>query len=269
MSDETQRNRMTQTRVVHAIPAMAAVTVRRDHPYRATDEGPLTMDLYYPPGSDERGARPAVVFVTGFADRGAEMLFGARFKEMGSFVSWAQLAAASGLVGITYSNAHPHDVHDVLRHVVEHAAALGIDERHVGIWACSGHAPNALSLMLDRPDVVRCAVLAYPYTLDLDRGSSVAEAARQFRFVTPASGRAVADFPRDVPVFIARAGRDTMPGLNTALDRFVTAALAANLALTVVNHSTGPHAFDLFDDTAASRAMVAQMLRFLTSELSG
>ncbi len=59
-----------------------------------------------------------------------------------------------------------------------------------------------------------------------------------------------------------------MPGLNDALDRFVGAALAANLPVTVTNHATGPHAFDLFDDTRASRDIVKQALAFLQFHLS-
>jgi hypothetical protein len=41
------------------------------------------------------------------------------------------------------------------------------------------------------------------------------------------------------PLFIARAGRDAVPLLNDALDRFVAAAVAANAPLTLVNHPTG------------------------------
>src|SRR4029077_11318898 len=52
----------------------------------------------------QKGSRlPAVVFVLGYSDLGARAIFGCRFKEMESFISWGRLAAASGLVGITYS----------------------------------------------------------------------------------------------------------------------------------------------------------------------
>jgi hypothetical protein len=115
---------------------------------------------------------------------------------------------------------------------------------------------------------IACVVLAYPYTLDLDGATGVADAAKQFRFVTPAAGKSVTDLPRNVPLFIARAGRDQMPGLNDALDRFVTAALALNLPMTVANHASGPHAFDLFDDSRATCQIVEQMLAFLQFHLS-
>lgn len=59
-----------------------------------------------------------------------------------------------------------------------------------------------------------------------------------------------------------------MPGLNDALDRFVGAALAVNRPVTLMNHATGPHAFDVFDDTKTSRDIVKRILAFLQLHLS-
>ena len=269
MSQDTQRDQLSKKRVVYAIPGMEAVNVRRDERYRVTDSSVLAMDLYYPPDSTAGARGPAVIFVTGFSDLGAEKMLGCQFKDMGSFVSWAQLVAVSGLVGITYANTEPGDVHEVLHHVQQNATALGIDRNRIGVWACSGHGPNALSVLMEHGrDGLACAVLAYAYTLDLDGSTLVADAAKQFRFVTPGAGKSVNDLPRDLPLFVARAGRDQMPGLNHALDRFVGAALAVNLPVTVVNHATGPHAFDLFDDTRTSRDVVEGVLAFLQCHLS-
>ena len=268
MSQDTQRDQMSKKRLVYTIPGMDAVPVRRDEPYRVTAAGPLTMDLYYPPDVETGARTPAVIFVTGFSDPGAEKMLGSKFKDMGSFVSWAQLVAISGFVGITYANSEPGDVHDVIRYVRQNAASLGIDENRIGVWACSGHGPNALSVLMEHGrDGLRCAVLAYPYTLDLDGSTRIADAAKQFRFITPAAGKSVDDLPPHLALFVARAGRDQMPGLNDALDRFVGAALAVNLPLTVMNHATGPHAFDLFDDTSTSREIVKHALAFLQFHL--
>ena len=269
MSQDMQRDQISKKRVVYRIRGMEAVPVRRDEPYRVTDAGPLTMDLYYPPDSKAGARTPAVIFVTGFSDRGAEQMLGSKFKDMGSFVSWAQLVAVSGLVGITYANREPGDVHEVIHHVQQNAALLGIDGNRIGVWACSGHGPNALSVLMEHGRAgLTCAVLAYAYTLDCDGSTCIADAAKQFRFVTPAAGKSGNDLPRDLPLFVARAGRDEMPGLNDALDRFVGAALAVNLPVTVTNYATGPHAFDLFDDTRTSRDIVKQVLAFLQFHLS-
>ena len=260
---------ISKRRVVYTMPAVDTVTVRRDEPYHATDTGPLTMDLYYAPDSKQGGPSPAVIFVTGFSDLGAQKILGCTLKEMASFVSWAELVAASGLVAVTYTNREPAgDVHLVVQHLRQNAARLNIDEKRIGIWACSGHAPTALSvLMQHRQDYLRCAVLCYPYMLDLDGSSSVADAAKQFRFVNPCSEKSVEDLSRHIPLFLARAGQDQMPGLNDALDRFVAKALMANLPVTFVNHALAPHAFDLFEDSAVSREVIRQVLAFLRFHL--
>ena len=269
MSQDTPQEHISKRRVVYTTPGVDAVTVRHDETYRVAEAGALTMDLYYPPGAQSTARTPAVIFVTGYNDAGAQRMLGCRLKEMGAYVSWGQLAAASGLVGITYTNSDPAaDAHAVLQHVRQNAASLGIDETRLGLWSCSGNVPNALALLMQGgQDDLKCAVLCYPYMLDLDGATGIAEAAKQFGFVNPSAGKAVADLPRDLPLFIARAGRDQMPGLNDALDRFVAGALACNLPLTFVNHASGPHAFDLFDDSDTSREIIRRILAFLQFHL--
>jgi acetyl esterase/lipase len=263
----TQQDHISRKRVVYSIDGMAAVTTRKDVPYGTSERGPLTMDVYYPPGTPGTLGTPVVLFVTGFSDRGAEMMIGCKFKEMGSYTSWAQLVAASGCVAITYDNEQPdRDVAAVLQYVRDHAAELEVDASRIGIWSASGNVPNALALAMR--EQFRCAALFYPYTLDLDGATHVAAAQAQFRFVNAAAGKTVGDLPREMPIFIARAGRDEMPGLNAAVDRFVTHALAENLPITVVNHPRGPHAFDLFDESALSRELVGQALAFFRFHLS-
>jgi len=214
MSPDTKQEHISKQKVVYTMPGMDRVTVRRDEEYRVTDTGALTMDLYYPPDAT-RGARtPAVIFVTGFSDPGAQKMLGCTFKEMASYISWGQLAAASGLVGITYSNREPAaDAHAVLQHVRLNAASLDIDENRIGVWSCSGNVPNALSILMheDRK-YLKCAVLCYGIMLDLEGSTSVAESAKGFGFVNPCVGKSVNDLPRDMPLFIVRAGQDeTLP----------------------------------------------------------
>jgi dienelactone hydrolase len=264
---ETQRHEMTLKKVVYRIPGMDEATVRRDLEYRATDAGALTLDLYEPPAKS--GARrPAVIFVMGYSDLGAQRIFGCRFKEMESFISWGQLAAASGLVAITYSTgADPaEDARAVIRYVRQNAAALGIDESRIGLWACSGHVPNALAVLMEHNDL-QCAALCYGLMLDLDGFTGVADSAATFRFVTPAAGKSVEDLPKDLPLFIVRSGRDEFPSLNETMDRFLAKALTANLPVTFVNHPDAPHAFDLLHDSETSREIIRRILGFLRFHL--
>jgi acetyl esterase/lipase len=270
MSQETQRHDMTKKKVVYQMPGTDAVTIRRDVEYRVTDAGALTMDIYYPPDSKSEARIPAVVFVSGYPDLGVQKMLGCKLKEMESYISWGQLAAASGLVAITHTTGKEPaaDLHALLQSVRQHAAGLGIDEHRIGLWACSGNVPNALSvLMQEDRDYLKCAVLCYGCMLDLDGATSVAEAAKQWGFVNPCAGRSVADLPPDLPLFIARAGQDEMPHLNETMDRFLSQALTCNLPITFVNHPTAPHAFDIMHESETSREIIRQILAFMRFHL--
>jgi hypothetical protein len=272
MSQETQPNDMTKKRVVYRLPGMEAVTVRRDVEYqtkdRETGTSALTMDVYYP--AESGVPAPAVLFVTGYPDAGFQKMFGCKLKEMGSYISWGQLAAASGLVGITYVNEEPAaDALAVLRYVRENAAALGIDGNRIGVWSCSGNVPTALWVsMQESQDFLRCAVFCYGIMLDLDGSTGIAESAAQWRFANPAAGKSVEDLPQGLPLFIARAGRDEFPHLNESIDRFMARALARNLPITLVNHAEAPHAFDLLHDSEITREIIRRILAFLRLHLA-
>lgn len=271
MSRDIEPDHISQKTVVYRIAGMDEVQVRNDVEFCATGAGVRTMDIYYPPDS-KRGARtPAVLFVAGFPDAGFEARVGCQFKEMGSSVSWGRLTAASGMVAITYTNREPaEDVRALLGYVRQNAAALGIDETRLGVWASSGNASLALSLpMKEDSDYLKCAVLCYGYMLDIEGTSGVREAAGMFGFVNACAGRSVDDLPQELPLFIARAGRDELPRLNETLDLFLSRALARNLPLTFVNHRDAPHAFDLLHDSETSREIVRQILAFLRFHLLG
>jgi acetyl esterase/lipase len=119
---------------------------------------------------------------------------------------------------------------------------------------------------MDEPEL-GCAALLYGYTMDLEGHTEVADAAATFRFAVPATGRALSDLPGAMPILLARAGADQMPGLNRSMDRFIDQLLARNTPVTFVNHATGLHAFDLEDDSPRARAAIRQVLAFLTAHL--
>jgi len=250
---------------------MDDVRVLRDLEYHAADAGALTMDIYQPPDGHGEKPAPAVVIVAGYPDPGFEAVIGCKFKEMGSSVSWGRLMAASGLAAITYTNREPAaDVHTLLRYIRRHAGELGIDANRIGLWASSGNVPLALSvLMREGVDFLRCAALCYGYTLDSGGSDAVAEAAGAWGFANPCAGKSVADLPRELPLFIARAGRDELPHLNETLDRFLSGVLSHNLPVTLVNHPVAPHAFDLLDDSETTREIVRQILAFMRFHLLG
>ncbi len=260
MSDEeARRNEMARKTIVLSVPGMEEASVRQGLPYA----GDLTLDVYAPPGMQPGERRPAVVFVFGFANPAFRKL-----KDTGGYVSWARLVAASGLVAVTYECADPvADGAAVLAHVREHAASLGIDAQRLAVWAASGNVPAALTMLMREPrDAFRCAALLYGFMLDEGESTSVASAAGAYGFV-PATGRSVDDLPGELPLFVARAGKD-YPELNRVLDGFVARALARNLPLTLSNHATGPHSFDLLDDSETSREIIRAIVAFLRFHLT-
>jgi hypothetical protein len=249
---------------------MERAAVRKDVAYRATAAGPLTMDVYAPADAADRARLPAVVLVAGYNDVGYEKMLGVRFKEMAMAVSWGQLIAASGMVAIAYTNREPAaDFGALLQHLRDNAEALGIDGERIGLWACSGSVPLALSaLMQPQRAFVKCAALLYGYMLDLDGAIGVAEAAQAFRFTNPNAGKSLEDLPAALPLFIVRAGQEQFPGLNDSIDRCFARALALNRPITLVNHAAGPHSFDLLHDSETSRRIIRQVLDFLTAQLT-
>lgn len=270
MSQDNQEH-ISQKKVVYGMPGTDAVKVRRDKEYQSTDNGALTMDLYYP--SDGMGPMrvPAVVLVSGYPDVGFQKAMGCKFKDMASSVSWGRLMAASGLVAITYTNREAAaDTTKLLRYVRENAASLGIDENRIGLFASSGNVPLALSfLMQEEKEYLKCAVLCYGYMLDHAGADFVAEAAATWKFVNPCAGRNLNDLSPDIPLFLTRAGRDQMPHLNDTIDHFLAEAVVHNLPVTFVNHHDAPHAFDLFHDCANTRTIIKQILAFMQSHLLG
>ncbi|MBS1786640.1 MAG: hypothetical protein JST85_02905 [Acidobacteria bacterium] len=268
MSQDTQDEPISKKRVVYQIPGMDDVTIRLDVEYRKTDAGIQTMDLYSPSEAKSGEQIPAVIFVSGYPDAGMQKMLGCKLKEMGSYVSWAQLVAATGLVAITYSTVEPvSDIEALLRYVRQNAADLGIDEHRIGVWACSGNVPNALSLLMqEAQEYVKCAVLLYGLMLDLDGSTNVAQAAKIFGFANPAMGKSVDDLPADLPLFIARAGQDH-PQLNETIGCFLAKSVSRNLPITFVNHHTGPHFFDVMDDSETTRQIIRQVLEFMRFHL--
>jgi acetyl esterase/lipase len=268
--EEMPPTELAKMTIVYSIPEIESVTVRRDVPYRTTEAGSLGFDVYYPSGASPDRRLPAVLFIHGYSDAGVPNVFGRTFKEMGQPVSWAQLIAASGIAAILYSNRQPvDDVQTILQHLRDHAASLGIDGRRLGLFAASGHVPLALWLLM-QPErrEVRCAVLCCGYMLDLHGASSVADMQKSFPFANPGTGKSMENVRNDVPLLVVRAGRDQF-GVNESLDDFISGALDRDLPVRLINHAGAPHAFDLFDDSEATREIIREILRFMQFHLVG
>ena len=73
--------------------------------------------------------------------------------------------------------------------------------------------------------------------------------------------------PELPPLLVVRAGRDD-PELNGDIDRFAAAAADRGLPVELVEVPDGHHAFDVLDDTDASRAAIRRVLGFLGERLA-
>lgn len=266
MGDEAQVNDMAMRRVVYDLPETDAISTLKEVEYQRTKAGALTMDIYYPPDSKREDRMPVIIYVNGYPDARIQEFYGCKLKDMGQYVSWGQLTAASGILAITYTTSMEPalDIHALLQHIRLKAPTLGIDENRIGLWACSGNVPIAFSsLMNENRDYLKCAVLCYGFMLDLEKSTHVADAARQWGFANPCSGKSVSHLSQGIPIFIARAGKDEMSHLNDTIDDFLNAALRNNLPITFVNHSEAPHAFDLMHDNETTREIIRQILAFM------
>jgi acetyl esterase/lipase len=254
-------------RIVYSVPGMTRVKVVKDRVYKRVGGAELKMDVYSPAG---RGARrPAVIFI-----HGGRIPPNLRTtpKEWGAYVSFGQLVAASGFVGVAFNhrfytwNSLPDsqsDLMDLIAHVRDNADSLGVDKDRIILWAVSAGGVFLGHPLRDAQPYIRCIVGYYPQ-LDLQNSRKSAPASvtdetlREYSAIYHLRNR-----EKGVPpIFIARAGLDDAT-LNDGVDRFVQLALAKNLTIELVNHATGHHGFDIEDDNQRSREILRRTIEFI------
>ena len=221
-----------------AFPAPSpAVRVRTDVPFDTAGGTVLAMDVYQLPRTRSTRARPALIFFN-------RAVGGDRRGPL--YAGWAGAAASHDLVGIVpdlREGSEPRDFEALLRYLTSHGPALGIDTAAIAVYAASGNVFTALP-MLEQPSLtaVRAAVIYY--------GTGP-----------------VAAFRQDLPVLWVRAGLDR-PDVNQEIATLATHAITQNAPVTLLNHSTGYHAFELFNDDDATRAVIEQTLSFVRQATS-
>jgi acetyl esterase/lipase len=256
--------------VVYRVPKMEQAVVRAGVVFANPPTGALALDAYIPRGLRRGERRPAIVFVSG-----AESVRHWRW-----FISWGQIAAAHGFVGVVPDKRYPPsvdgirtgyaDTETLLTFLRTNGDRFGIDPRRICLWTFSaGGRLTSVGLKAGGPPV-QCLVSFYG-VLDLSAGLAgvTGEAEREalLRQLSPlhALDAQVASGGKVPPIFIARAGKDIAP-INAGIDRFTAAALRLNAPLTVVNYADGDHGFDGINDTAQSRAIIEAALRFVREQ---
>ena len=261
-------------RILYAVPGMEKIRARKDLTYKRVADAELKMDVYMPPNLPSGARRPAIVFVHGGA-LPANLL--TKPKEWGAYVSYGQLAAASGFVGITFNHRFygwdmkslsdaRSDVGEAIAYIRNNAELLGVDKDRICLWALSAGSVLLGPALTEAPSYIRCLVFYYSI-LDLEplrkeRPTITDDVTREF---SPLA-RLEAASPNLAPIFIARAGRDE-PGLNVAVDSFIQRALARKVTLDFSNHAEGQHGFDVLDDNPRTREIIARTLEFIKARL--
>ena len=262
---------ITKMRIVYRVPGMDRVRVERNRVYREVAGSRLEMDVYSPPEATRGAPLPVVILI-----HGGPVPPGASAKNMGVFLSYGELLAASGLKAVTFSHRFygagaladaAGDVAAAVAHVRSHAEELGVDPDRIALWAFSGGGPFLSAPLRERWPFVR-AIVAYYAVLDLQvpppgAASGITQETR--REFSPLRHLAAAG-EKTPPLFVARAGRDN-PWLNVTIDRFVQEALARNASLELMTHPAGQHGFDVLDDDDRSREIIARTLDFLKRRL--
>lgn len=255
--------------VVLSAPGTDRVRIRGDVTYETVDGAAMKADVYLPARGGKRGPYPAVVFVAGGAEN---------TKDWGIYRSLGRLFAASGFAAVPFNHRlrFPRrqyeegaaDLLALVSYLRKNAAALEVDPERIAIWAFSGGGPMLSVPMRERIAGVRCLVNYYAFMdtehVDLADAGVTREVAERFSplaqfTASPASL---------LPLFVARAGKDDIPGVNASIDKFVAAALERNAPILLVNHPDGAHGFEHRNPDARSREILRLTIEFLRSQLA-
>jgi dienelactone hydrolase len=210
------------------------IRVSNDLVYASSGETTLRMDVYRPRSGD---AAPAFVFF--IRAMGPE-------RHQAVYDAWARAAASHGIAAVLPDLRTGHEVEDfdaLLAHLDNHARALGLDANRIAVFAASGNVASAFPAFEDPKRTNIKAAVIYYGTGD------------------------VPEFRRDLPVLYVRAGLDR-PSVNQAIVTLASRAVLANAPLTLVNHETGHHGFELVDSDAATTDTIERTLDFVTRATS-
>jgi acetyl esterase/lipase len=260
---------------VYSVPEMDTVQVRRGVVYK-TVESPnakteLKFDWYAPADAKAGQTYPAVILISGGGIEGAPY----DFRDAGVYNSYGRILAASGFVAIAYSKRYAPgpsaengiaDTRDLGVYLREHAADLHIDKERFAHWAFSAGGGVLAGILAESAPATR-AVLCFYCIVEANTSGLSSEDSEKKRRVFSSVYQVQQGAHPFPPLFIGRAGLDN-PALNAGIDALVSAALAKNLSIEVMNHATGRHAFDVLDDNARSKEIIRRALEFLHANLA-
>ncbi|MCB8960595.1 MAG: alpha/beta hydrolase [Ardenticatenales bacterium] len=264
-----------QARVVLELPGMAAIQPSHQLIYQEVAGTAYGCDVYLPPSHQPGQLHPTILFVHG--EGPAEILFDA--KDWGQYVSWGQLAAASGFAGVTFTHRSSGwfqrlpdveaDLNACLAFLRDNATTCGLNLDQLVVWVCSGGTPAVVSTLLrNRPAGLRALIACYG-RLALDPIAAQIDPPLPATALARYSANAALDELDPAgppPLLLVRCGADELPGVNDSIDAFTAAALARNIPLELINYPAGVHGFDISNDTDAARQIIRRILTFASAQ---
>ena len=212
-------------------PTATKLLETADVEYGRADTAVLRMDVYRPAG--RRGSASATLIFFNRAT-GAD-------RRQPFWVSWARAAAARGLVAIVpdlRDGTQAADFQALVTYLTTRGAEIGVDRDAIAVYAASGNVFTALPIVEDpRQTAIKAAAMYY--------GSAP-----------------ITEFRRDLPLLYVRAGLDR-PNVNQTITTLVALAVSQNAPVTLINHASGYHAFELFNDDEATRDVMEQTIAFV------
>ncbi|MDQ3473449.1 MAG: alpha/beta hydrolase [Acidobacteriota bacterium] len=268
LEDPPWIKQVAPARVLYTVPNMEQVKVKKDVVYKRAADVELKADVYSRADSKSGARLPAIIFIHGGL-LPPNLL--TKPKEWGVYISYGQIAAASGFVGVTFNHrfyswnnlGEPQsDVNDLVAYVRNNAESLGVDKDRIILWAFSGGTLLLSQSLRDAPPHIRC-MISYYGVLDLQDLRKRIPATISDETLNPFSPlHNLSDSKNKLPpMFVARAGLDA--DLSGGVDRFVQAALTKKATIDFSNHPVGQHGFDILDDNQRTREIIKQTLEFI------
>ena len=211
-------------------PASPNVAVTKDVEYGRSDTVALRMDVYRSGGSS--GTGPTLIFFNHGTGADRRWFF---------YDAWARAAASRGLVAIVFDlrfGSEASDFRALMSYLSSRGASVGVNKDAIAVYAGSGNVFTALPLVEDPTlTAVKAAVMYY-------------------------GDAPITEFRRDLPVLYVRAGLDR-PSVNAEISKLAALAVAQNAPVMLVNHASGYHGFEMFNDDDATREVMEQTIAFV------
>jgi acetyl esterase/lipase len=249
---------MMKIPIYYSVPGTETVRVEREIVFSTAGDMRLKADIYLPA---TRGTYPVVLLVSGGSVDD--------WRTAAFYTSFARVLAAEGVAAVSFDkrlardrNSVPVASHDSLvlvDYLKSNAAKYRLDTSRLCTWHFSAGGTVA-GTMLGEKSSVACVVLSYAM-LSFGEGDQDPRLAPHSALV---QARERGDrFP---PTLVVRAGRDAK-ALNDSIDAFVAASLAKNAPVSLINYPAGDHAFEIVNDTAETRRVIAQSIAWVKSRV--